>query len=720
MNDNEKVKNDSFADDKLKNAASLIVFALVFIAALFWTLYSGKMFGILSYLVNLIFPVFIVALVIITGAALGQYLIMPFNSVFKKYRFRLYIGTLLGIGAISHAMLFLGLARLYDKRIIFVVFSLLVIVLLKKIMRIAGELYYFGGRLASRGFSAKETLTLILISVMLLLYLINAFAPSANYDVLEYHLGALRHFAETKDISPVPNNFYSAQPYHIEMLYLLGSFLEGYIGGYTPKIFVFFILLLNCIGLILLAETLGLSLAWRLFGVLLYLANYTIFRLGFDAFNDLGVCLYLTALSISYFHFVKSGDKKSIALAGVFGGLMLSCKYTVFGMYIFPMFAILLPMTFIATRLTEQSGENIPTGKYRFSEIVKIYLLAGALCLLVYSPWLLKGWIECKNPTYPFFNSIFRTPSWTPEQAEFLFRSHGKLAAFSTGHFLNCIRRINGLGAIYIIPLFFVLLLKRRSAGLFSSAIFIFASYFIWNLVSNAPDRFLAPALPLAITLQISLLSDFIHKVKSAQLILAGYVAFILAANASYISASLAIGLPQAALGIMTEKEFIAKNINEEFAETVDFVNTQIPEQSKVLLIYEARQYLFNKPVLFNTVFDQSPILNAAKKTRDAEEIIVFFKNAGYTHALVNELELTRFINFYTPPEEQKKRGIEWIIANSPLERIRFLEYYGPYQFDKEYSANKDKIDDFMTKIYQKKIFEQKHPSGLKVYVARL
>jgi hypothetical protein len=61
---------------------------------------------------------------------------------------------------------------------------------------------------------------------------------------------------------------------------------------------------------------------------------------------------------------------------------------------------------------------------------------------------------------------------------------------------------------------------------------------------------------------------------------------------------------------------------------------------------------------------------------------------------------------------------IQDIISKDPVGRIQFIEYYGPYQTSKNFPLHKDKILKFMKLIEKKKVFEAKHPSGLRVFVA--
>ena len=750
MNFEKKVKDDLEAKSNLYLFLKSTIILLFITAGGVLTFSGVRTRGIFIFLGSRLLPIGIVSLIFFLAISLGQILITPFKTCFFRKRFSFYIGTLLSLGVFSHIMLFLGIFKLFDKKLIFILILLTTLLLIKSERKVLRELKGYIGILFRKSFEFKDIILWGAVLLIVSLYFVNSLAPSANYDVLEYHLGALKHFVSTKDISPVPNNFYSALPFHIEMLYFLGAFLEGYLGGLTPKIIVFFIFILACIGVYLLLECAGFSLRWRLFGILFFSLNQTILRLGFDAFNDLGVTLYLTSLFISTILWLRMRSSRLIILMGIFLGLMLSCKYTVWGMYVVPFFVILLPFCFLEEKIS--SLKNNEEGKInlkekrasRLSFFVRTYLILIFVALLTYSPWLLKGLIMCKNPVYPFFNKIFKSPSWTETQNEFLFRAHGKVEFLSTDHFSNCLNRINGLGAIYLLPLLGIFLInlsdvhllrirnkqrlqddkgggRKRNFIIIGMTLFVFASYFIWNLITNAPDRFLAPVIPVAILLQCVLLRYiFVKHNFGRDLITIVYILFFIGAFSLSISKSLIIGLPQASLGAISGEKFLSENMNEEFIKAINFVNEKVPENGKILLIYEARQYLFDPPVVFNTVFDQSPILNIAKKVNSAEEILETLKSQGFTHIFVNELELSRFISFYTPPEEKIKRGIKDLIDNYPLERIKFIEYYGSYQIDSDFSKNREKIENFIKIINKKIVFNVVHPSGLRVYVVDL
>jgi hypothetical protein len=465
----------------------------------------------------------------------------------------------------------------------------------------------------------------------------------------------------------IRNNFYGRFPFPIESLYWLGILL-GWPLDVAPKV-INSVFVLACALLVysMLRQKAGREGGWL--GAALVLTHPVMREVSLDAYID-APAAFLVAASVCAALILPVAE---LPLVGLLFGIALSVKYTILQLYLLP-FATMLVVS------RARDWWNVP-GKARVLVFMK---LAGALPLLI---WLGKNVYLYGNPLEPFFNWLFRPGNHAAVAAEqFYILSHYPQPFWTTGYWLSLLPRLREFSWI-LLPLALAspLLLQHADYCKESPAhsqmrswqllLFIGLSYLLWNLVRESQARFLLPLMLLVIYLAV----DSIHRLPHA---LARHVAI------SALLLFTAVQLFHQSLTVASAGEFpylrdfdptvdhfsLLRGARSEVADgsaRADFYSRNLgaigevlptcnalPENSKVLLVYEARPYLFAPQVTYNTVWDESELLRLCGDARTTAAVADRLQAAGITHVLVNRQELRRYIQQYARPEQLAALGI--------------------------------------------------------------
>ncbi|GAB4319496.1 MAG: hypothetical protein Kow0059_13520 [Candidatus Sumerlaeia bacterium] len=368
-----------------------------------------------------------------------------------------------------------------------------------------------------RGWSAADLIAIAPLLLAAGVVLPASLAPSVNYDVLEYHLGAVRDLISAGRYAPCPHNVYAWMPAGAQMLFLAGALLEGDVMGGAPRLIV----ALCYVGLLWVTVALGRAAGlprWaRLAGAAVVAAHPLPLKLTMNALADLPAAWMTGAAVVAAMdgscpwngRFVQGGGVgRRAALAGVLMGLAVWFKLTVLKIFILP-FAVffILPETIARTHLG-------PKRRRQAGAALLIFLASAGLPLF---PHLLKNALLLGNPFYPALSGVFPTPGlWTPEQTQFWARAHGQVAFLGPEHWRNLIEARLVLAPVGLVLAGLGVLLgavdwrrTRASGGRAGRVVgFIVLSYVLWGDTLQAPDRFLAPLVPMLGLLAAMLLAE--------------------------------------------------------------------------------------------------------------------------------------------------------------------------------------------------------------------
>jgi hypothetical protein len=522
------------------------------------------------------------------------------------------------------------------------------------------------------------------------------------------------------------------------MLYVLGLLLEGGITSGTPHMITFVFYILSGAGIVFLLSRLRLRRIWGLAGLVLFSIHPIVFKSGLDAFNDLGTSGFVIAALLAWVLWIQERKHALFVLSAILLSFALTTKYTALGLYLFPYCAVLLPLgLFLRGRIdsagpelpTRDAGQGSPTvgsnkeARPRLIPFMKHYAghlisFAGIL-VVVFAPVAVKNLISAGSPFYPFLSTIFPVSSWSPAQAEFLVESHHPVPILSSTYLATVLRRTAVPGIVFVVVPILVLFVRKLLSIEVGLAAYGILGFMVWNVLAQSADRFLTCFIAVTVVLAVVVLRDFASWPIADVIALCACALFGLAGVYMLLAKCQAIGIPQVALGIESRNEF-QKRFVEPLGDAAEFVNTQLEEDAKLLFIYEARTYLFDREVIANTVFDQSPLLRMAKEVSSAQALADALKAQGVTHCLVNEHELIRLIQFYGPTEQLRERGLEPLLQTASDQLIHYPEFYAPYVLDPEYPQHEKKINQFMLHLRQTAEFRVGREGGPQLYISRV
>jgi len=352
-----------------------------------------------------------------------------------------------------------------------------------------------------------EVIALITLAVIAVCMGLRATPPSANYDVLEYHLGAVRHWLRQGRIFAFPHLFYASLPFEVEMWYAPGCFLEGNpLLPATPKLLNFGLLLCNLATLYVLASTLCHSRRLRLLACLIFAIHPLTTIVALDALNDLGLTWYASLACLAWLKWLTRRERVFFALWAVFLGLTVCCKYTAVGLVVFPAIVCLLPLAVLATPRSPNASLADSTrldwrGWRTVRQLAGRWALIGAIIAVVFSPWALKNALHHGNAVYPLLSSVFPSATWSPEQTQFYLAAHDRTDPSHAAYWLALARNVARLGPWLLAAVVLGCVVRRNRAVATALACAVALGVAVHSYFPGNPARFMLPSLPIAAVL---------------------------------------------------------------------------------------------------------------------------------------------------------------------------------------------------------------------------
>lgn len=313
------------------------------------------------------------ALIAAVAGGLGRRGLTSFDGISRIERIGLECGV--GLGSISIVMLILGMVGLLNA---LVLWGMVVILGLVALPGMRGWLSDFW--MLARSFRPATPWSRFLAAFLFISLgtaLLLALSPPRAWDALMYHLvGPQKYLADGRILAHTENH-YLGFPQGVEMLFTLAKGLFG--RDTVPIHFLFGILALMSAGGIARRYA-DESTGWLAMALLL--SSYSIWLLFGWSYVDLGVMAYALLALIAVTRWRETGSEKWLLLAGVLAGLLLGVKYTAGLMLV----ALGVYALYHAPRRAIRSG-----------------LILGLAALVVFLPWMIRGFLLYQNPIYPFF-----------------------------------------------------------------------------------------------------------------------------------------------------------------------------------------------------------------------------------------------------------------------------------------------------------------------------
>ncbi len=476
----------------------------------------------------------------------------------------------------------------------------------------------------------------LLVGGMGLLALISALLPPTGWDALVYHLQGPRLYLEAHRLVAVPENFYLNWPAQVEMLFTWGMLLKG---DTLAKLFHWVFWPLTALLLYDLARRAIHPRAGR-WAVALWAGVPVAAELAGLAYVDLGLTAFALAAVTAFLRWSETEQDGWLLLSALFTGLALATKYTAATWLL----GLEMLLVYDARRHRQRPWRWIA------SRAVGYGLLTGAVAL----PWLIKNRLVTGNPIFPF---LWGGTGWNETRAAWLtwvdkgysrnpldylafpwlatVLGRSRSAAFDAtiGPLLLCLTPLAFLTRRWPRAVRYALVLVGVQVLYFFVTIYFYA-----YLVET---RLLLPAFPLLCLIAafgLSRLAEWDRPTFRLSWLVRVIATLVLALTLATETYALLAGRPLAPLlGLETRDAYLLRRLGAYQAAMVQ-INTDLPEGSRLLFLWEPRAYYCDHPALADATLDNLAQLRLVHD--NAQEALNALAAEGIDHILFYRMGL--------------------------------------------------------------------------------
>lgn len=395
--------------------------------------------------------------------ALGALLIDRFNP--KLYRAERFPLALLLGAACLHLAIFalLALHIGYWPVIMAALAAVMIAAAVKKSWRLRGESFKPLGK-------GARAVMILLFGAYTVLQFFHAWAPENSPDGSGYHLALVARYMRAHGFERITTSFYASLSQGLEMLFL-PAFV---IGRHSAAALLHWIFSL-ALAFLILAFGRRMGKPWA--GIAAAFLTFASPVVGIDAssaYNDVAAAAVVFAAFYWLQLWDESRDDRLLIFVGLLGGYAYAIKYTA---------VLILPLALVFVA-------------YRARKLKPLVWMAACATLMI-APWMIKNWVEVRNPLAPFANAIFPNPYMHLYEEQVLarmFRTYGITNKWTIP--VEVIARgkvTNGLlGPIFFaLPLALLALRNRTGRRLLAAGVVLMLAF-----PENIGTRFLIPSIP--------------------------------------------------------------------------------------------------------------------------------------------------------------------------------------------------------------------------------
>jgi len=539
-------------------------------------------------------------------------------------------------------------------------------------------------------------------------YVLGATTPLFEYDAVEYHAQSFREIFESGKIAFFDHNVYANMPLGAETFYLVGFNLIrdlGFgaidvlrLGSLVGKTILASFALLTALGIWASGKRFFSRDDAGLWGAILFLSFPCVFEVYSNGLNDgvsgaaLFLAFYLFLLGITEKERVF-GDRRTPLLwtigLGVFAGYACSVKYTGVVFVLIPLFlelcAILwaprLEFVFPKVKAKVDDARSEPFLLAAKTRVLALVLFLAATCV-VCGGWYLRNAAATNNPVYPLACSVFgdKTKQWNESIQQRWNRAHSSAKFGAKALEDACFASLQNdltsspfflwfvcFGAAFFSDLALApksnrestsraILFDREKSATFGVFVLVALFWFAWFLLTHRLVRFLVPITPLVATiLGLFVAKGVSERSRVSQSILLCSVLVGLFFSGLLIDL-LGVGrmAPLRALErdpMRFPQTSIYFNDRPELFESADESN----ERQKLLLVGEAKAFVYRVPLLYSTCWNDSPLIPTLEGNvernddgqivgvSNAAQIVANLRKARVAYVLVDFSEIERF-----------------------------------------------------------------------------
>ena len=510
------------------------------------------------------------------------------------------------------------------------------------------------------------------------------------YDVLEYHLQLPREYYHAGRVQTLTHNVYSHYPLGVEMLFLLGMCLRGgaYEGIYLAQMMGGLFAAVAVVGVFGglrgTASEPGLAESFRARAAVPLLATAPwVIYLSWLAMAELGQICYLALALVWLRVWLRRPSARTAGWIGAMLGAACAVKYLSVGLIVAPAAAVMLAASLRSLRRMRQVA------------------VAGALTLLLFSPWLIRNAAATGNPVFPLATSTFGNGHLSVESAQRWRDGHApgqhppvpappdyqpperrisRAARFSAFLFERPLlgHPVLTWGFVFVLmgTIAAMVARPRGVAGWDWALLGVLAiQMVVWALFTrDMPARFVAVSVvPMSLLCagglaRLACVREVRWLRQSAGL--GGYWGLAPAGLLLLATSALNLGSAgkyyRASMAVWGKVEIPPAGVpGALFAEVSGYYRdaNALGPQSRLMLIGEAKGFFFPAGTIYATVFDDHPFQEALAGGDPAGAL----SRAGVTHVFVAWPEISRLAETYGWPAEISAERLRQLFAGWPV-----------------------------------------------------
>lgn len=521
--------------------------------------------------------------------------------------------------------------------------------------------------------SLKKYAPLLIALSLLPLMLGRALCLPAGWDELTYQIALPARWIQTGHLAVFFDNPYSAFPsaasVNFYALMLTGGIL-------TPRLFILSLWAISLISLYILMKP-GFSKWTSSIMAFAFGSSFAVIMAAASAYTELFILVQVAGILLLFRNLSCSKSAYYIlGLAGFLAGIAASVKLT--GLIIGAAFFIYILILIF---------RNIE--KHKISAVF-VYLLTFASTLVIFyaRPYILTG-----NPLYPYFSWVFGNGAPSIEMSRYhhligsvKYGVHG-FFTFFTAPFLLAISPDSfdgGFGwqllVIFILCIFSaVIAVKSTNIRLISFILVAFAFYSFW-FFSAQQARFLLPAVFVSFIVSKYAIKQLLPNFVKVLILLLLIISSLSIPDNFRKSCFLSW---RTVLGQIKPADYLYSSTGPGYLKSVDIVNTKLPKNAKLMLIFENRGLYFNRNYVIGTPFFQEQFFTPQEKITAPSQIMNILKKNGITHVLIglSEIDPDRLPEYLVRSVSFSKQ-LGALIENKQLKKIWEDEGFGIYEID--------------------------------------
>lgn len=606
----------------------------------------------------------VVLLVVFTGC--GLFFLSSQRIEFSCRRERLFFSFVCGEGVAGYSIFTLAAAQVLSPVALWSIFALLSLLAVVGWMSLRPD----RGPLLPTDWPSVSTLLLAgILSLVLFFAVLLSLTPETGRDALLYHLAAPKLYLDHGGFYLIPGNLFAQYPFHTEMLFTLGLFLQGDV--LAKGINLLFLLFLPLGLWIFTTKYLNNRCHWLLASVLLVTLP-SVFAVSHTAASDLATTIHVLAALLAFLNWQKGGRDCWLILSGACTGLALACKYTV----------LILPFIAFLAVLWGLHKQGETTGR----KLLRSLSLFAVPFFLTGAPYYLKSWIIGGNPFYPYLFGLFGGKGLDKNLSYLLegMTMHVGMGKGLWDYFLlplnlsfragwDLFKYDGVIGPIFLLTL--PLLSLRRPWPLPLKITMIFSGiFFLFWAAGSQQMRYLLPIFPF-----LALASGYVIQSFSGQrffypvlLVVSGGCILL---NTFEIKSEIEKFKPvNYVLGNESRDDYLTRLLFP--YRMYRYVNESLPADAKVFTLYlQSWNFLCERECYSDSTIEIYTLQKILEESAVPEDVFSALKVRGFTHILYNSKYLLGEASLLT--EEQK--GLFYIFRDCylvPEKEMSFLHLF--------------------------------------------